>query len=375
MIIENSLLKKPGIEVEPDYDNMLKKCRIRITDVIPIPPVCVEIISNTGEVYTFGTLGNFSALIGKAKAGKSFTLSLLLACSLISGTTFQAVFRANFPDSKKVILYIDTEQSKHHVHRALKRICTLSSVSEPDNLIVHALRSNNPLERLGAIEFAILNTPNLGMVVIDGIRDLVTSINDEEQATMLTSKLLKWTEERNIHIVTVLHQNKNDQNARGHLGTELINKAETVISVSVDSGNKDIRLIAPEQCRDKEFGQLAFSIDENGLPQIIEDWIPGKSEPERRKKTPPYEIPPETHKVVLKDVFSIQANMIRSELKRATVANVSRHLGYDIGANKADDWITHWMQFKHIITTGTPGTKACKYSINSTGTINPTELT
>ena len=92
-------------------------------------------------------------------------------------------------------------------------------------------------------------------------------------------------------------------------------------------------------------------------------------------KTPPYEIPPETHKIVLKDVFSIQSAMIRSELKRATIANLSRHLGYDIGANKADEWITHWLQFKHIITTGTPGTKACKYSANSTGTINPTELT
>jgi hypothetical protein len=90
---------------------------------------------------------------------------------------------------------------------------------------------------------------------------------------------------------------------------------------------------------------------------------------------PPYEVVPETHRVILKDVFSVQKAMIRSELKRATIANLSRYLGYDIGANKADEWITHWLHFKLIVTTGTPGTKACKYSINSTGIINSTELT
>jgi hypothetical protein len=32
-----------------------------------------------------------------------------------------------------------------------------------------------------------------------------------------------------IHIHTILHQNKADENARGHIGTELNNKAETVL--------------------------------------------------------------------------------------------------------------------------------------------------
>ena len=38
------------------------------------------------------------------------------------------------------------------------------------------------------IEFAIENTSDVELVIVDGIRDLVSSINDEEQATKIASK-------------------------------------------------------------------------------------------------------------------------------------------------------------------------------------------
>ena len=37
----------------------------------------------------------------------------------------------------------------------------------------------------------------------------------------------------------ILHQNKGDENARGHIGTELNNKAETVLLVEKDKGDAD----------------------------------------------------------------------------------------------------------------------------------------
>ncbi len=41
---------------------------------------------------------------------------------------------------------------------------------------------------------------------------------------------MKWTELHNIHICTVIHENYGSAKARGHIGTELANKAETVNS-------------------------------------------------------------------------------------------------------------------------------------------------
>jgi len=360
---EQALANMPGMLKEPDFKAILSNCRINVNDIIPIPPICIEIIID-GVRYTFGTLGDFTLLIGKAKAGKTFALSLILAAALISGTPFQKVFLATFPDNKKTVLYFDTEQSRYYVQKALKRICDISGVQLPANLIVYSLRGLTPAERLQVIEFAIYNTENIGMAVIDGIRDLITSINDEEQACMIATKLLKWTQDLNIHVITVLHQNKGDSNARGHLGAELTNKCQTVVSVS-KAENKNVSVISPEFCKDKDFESIAFSIDIDGLPNIIDGYTQSATSSEQRKKSAPYEVPPVSHKAITKDIFSIQPEMIRSELRTAGSANISRHLGYDIGKNKTDEWITHWLQFKYIITTGTPGTKACKYSINN----------
>jgi hypothetical protein len=170
------------------------------------------------------------------------------------------------------VIYFDTEQSKYYVQKAVKRICTQIDQPEPKNLHAFHLRSLNPAERLQFIETEIYSNDKIGFVVIDGIKDLVTSINDEAEATMIASKLLKWTEERNIYLVTVLHQNKSDNNARGHIGTELINKAQTVLSVTKAEKDDNISIVEPLQCRDIEPEIFAFEINEFGIPVIAEDF-------------------------------------------------------------------------------------------------------
>lgn len=68
-------------------------------------------------------------------------------------------------------------------------------------------------------------------MIIDGIRDFVYDINSPSEATKIITMLMQWTDERQIHIHAILHQNKGDENTRGHIGTELNNKAETVLLV------------------------------------------------------------------------------------------------------------------------------------------------
>ena len=96
------------------------------------------------------------------------------------------------------------------------------------------LRKYTPEERIAIVREAIYRTENVGLVVIDGIRDMVYDINSPSESTKVISLLMTWTGERHIHIHTILHQNKGDENARGHIGTELSNKAETVLQVEKD---------------------------------------------------------------------------------------------------------------------------------------------
>ena len=248
------------------------KYKIDINEIIPPPQIAWSLANTkTDNKAILGTLGNFSLIIGKAKARKSFYVNIALSTALSIDLTLGR-FIGTLPKEQNEVLYIDTEQGKYHVQLAVKRICKLLNESEPKNLHTYYLRSLTPKERLQFIETEIYSNDKLGFVVIDGIKDLVTSINDEEQATMIASKLLKWTEERNIHIVTVLHQNKSDANARGHIGTELINKAETVLEVAKAENNNSISIVTPLQCRNIEPEVFAFEINEFGLPIIAENY-------------------------------------------------------------------------------------------------------
>ena len=199
-----------------------------------------EILKVQGSVI--GTLGNFSASIGKAKSKKTFNVSAIVAAALKNGTVLN--YTAELPENKRKILYVDTEQSSYHcakVARRSLRMAGLPTGSNHENLEFLVLRKYTPEERIAIVKEAIYRTENVGLVIIDGIRDMVYDINSPGESTKVISLLMTWTGERNIHIHTILHQNKGDENARGHIGTELSNKAETVLQVEKDSKNPDIK--------------------------------------------------------------------------------------------------------------------------------------
>jgi predicted ATP-dependent serine protease len=248
------------------------KFKIDVNEVIPPPQIAWSLINTKSEGEAMlGTLGDFGLIIGKAKSRKSFFISIAVSTAL-GNDAILGRFKSYLPQDKNEVIYFDTEQSKYYVQKAVKRICTQINQPEPKNLHAFHLRSLNPKERLEFIEAEIYSNDKIGFVVVDGIKDLVTSINDEAEATMIASKLLKWTEERNIYLVTVLHQNKSDNNARGHIGTELINKAQTVLSVTKAENDNNISIVEPLQCRDVEPEIFAFEINEFGIPVIAEDY-------------------------------------------------------------------------------------------------------
>lgn len=253
-----------------DLDEVLENLEVSANEIILPPQKAWEKVQENSTAILW-TLGNFSLINGKPKSRKSFFISIAVSTVLKSDLLLNQ-FRGCLTHDKRKVIYFDTEQSKYHLQLALRRICKQIEADIPEDLKEYHLRSKNPLERLKIIEYAIYNTPNLGFVVIDGIKDLVNSINDEAEATMIASKLLKWTEDLNIHIVTVLHQNKSDKNARGHIGTELINKAETVLSVTKNEKDNDISIVAAQMCRNIEPNPFAFEINEEGLPVLVENF-------------------------------------------------------------------------------------------------------
>ncbi len=354
----SGLLNSDNRDSESNNDLWEKLQTVKIDPLkqIPKPPTCLWFLKDYKE-FPVSSLGDFSLIIGKAKSKKTFAIGMMIAAAG-SNDAIQQTIRGQLPKERSKILYFDTEQSEYHVKLAMNRICALLDLKVPKNIETYHLRKFPPLERLKMIETAIYKVPDVGMVVIDGIRDLVTSINDETQATNISSSLLKWTGELGIHIMTVLHQNKNDSNARGHLGTELVNKAATVLSVEkVTEGSKSV--VKAESCRGIEPPEFAFYIDDEGLPCIC-DYVPNKR---GAKVLKPEDIDYEMHRGVLIDLFALEEKPKLSSLKQR-IKDLFQLRGISFGINKADEFRNYYQHKAFIKNEGASGTRNSYYIKN-----------
>lgn len=157
-----------------------------------------EILKANGTVV--GTLGNFSASIGKAKSKKTFNVSAIVAAALKNGTVL--LYSAELPKDKRKILYVDTEQSPYHCLKVMERILRMAGLPtdrDSEHLEFLALRKYTPKERIAAVEQAIYNTPELGLVVIDGVtRNFAASLFRNIKYFTLRKLYLcrKWMQKR-----------------------------------------------------------------------------------------------------------------------------------------------------------------------------------
>ena len=125
-------------------------------------------------------------------------------------------------------------------------------------------------------------------------------------------------DDRQIHIHTILHQNKGDENARGHIGTELNNKAETVLLVEKDKGNSDISHVSAMHIRAMDFEPFAFCINDRALPELAEGYKPEARKPGRPsvEKFDPYkDISEPQHRAALEAAFALKEEYGYKELE------------------------------------------------------------
>ena len=225
------------------------------------------------------------AITGKAKSGKTFVTSMLMACCItqkvlalerhtdIKGYTDLA----DLTDFKPLrVLWYDTEQSdestqdilKNRVFRMVNPKPDLFSQRSGEQFDVFNVRAVEWKERRSLLKEAVRRyEPDL--VIVDGIRDLVNDINDGVLAQEVMEELLHLATEKNCCIVCVLHQNKGseDHNLRGWIGTELMNKAFEVYACEKMMPQRVFKL---EQTLTRKYDieqTMYFEVNEQGLPQ------------------------------------------------------------------------------------------------------------
>lgn len=278
---------------------MLSACQIKVTDTYETPPQIIWIDNST-----IATLGNFSASTGKAKSKKTFNVSAIVAASLAGKQVLN--YRAHLPEGKRRILYVDTEQSRYHCHNVLERILKLADLpttTDNENLDFIGLREYSPSLRIQIIDYALQQKRGYGLVIIDGIRDLMLDINSTSESVEVINKMMEWSSKYDLHIHCVLHLNKGDNNVRGHIGTEMSNKAETVLVISKNNENPSVSEVHALHIREKEFQPFAFTIDDNGLP-ILAECSTSLDKPKPRQRSSYTELSIEQHREALSAAFN-----------------------------------------------------------------------
>jgi len=258
-------------DLPSNFMKMFEAAKIDLTQDIPYPPNVLSIgehaYGQTTYPTTFGTEGNFSCISGAAKSRKSFFKALLVA-SYIAGDTYK--FAPNIKSHRttdKVILDFDTEQSTFHALRSFKKVQAMVGASYK-NYYPFSLRQFSKAERLDFIDKCISYEKNLGLVIIDGIVDLCLDFNDQKSCDLVVGKLLEWTDKTQCHIIVIIHTNQDTSKARGHLGTFIQQKAETVTFLTKE---ETLTKVHVKETRGYPIDDFWFAIDNDGLPYVKEN--------------------------------------------------------------------------------------------------------
>lgn len=221
-----------------------------------------------------GSEGNLSVIVGEAKSKKSFLCTALVGDLLrIPPKEGDTGPKNGFNLRPVKTLWLDTEQSELHVRKIARRLAYLTQWHSEERIHplvkLYALREEPPKERLKILRQAI-DAYRPKLVVVDGIADLQHNTNDLEESERIVTELMALSSAYNCHILSVLHANPNSDKARGHLGSALQRKAETVLFVH-RVGEQSV--VEPQFCRNEPFDRFSFIIEnpiDEGVPSACD---------------------------------------------------------------------------------------------------------
>ena len=246
----------------------------------------------------FSKVGGLAAITGQKKNGKSFVLTQLMAAILGNGCEKTQRYLPGLTVPERTIkylghepkvLYVDTEMEKLSSAKVLRRVHWLCDwdMKYPNDRFAVLWLKNMPKDtekkvyrqRYEMIRLAI-DAIQPDVVFVDGLRDLLASINDEETATAILDDFGSLAEERRMSIWLALHQNPSRKNEddegkmRGWAGTELGNKvSDTLVSIKSKTSNGVTFTVKQVDARDKDMDDWQFEVTEDagnlGVPRIF----------------------------------------------------------------------------------------------------------
>lgn len=162
-------------------------------------------------------------------------------------------FKRTSFNSTHTIVYVDTERNlSEQLPYALQSIqikAGYDKADHPINFEYISLLQINRKERFAALNeylnYIKQKTNNPLFIVLDVSTDCIEDFNKTDKSMELIDLMNMAINEHNVIFLCLIHENPKSDKARGHFGTELMNKASTVMQVGFekDANQNDTDII------------------------------------------------------------------------------------------------------------------------------------
>ena len=151
-------------------------------------------------------------------------------------------------ESDSVVCYMDTERNLNdqlpYALQCIQVNAGFNIQDQLDHFVFTSLLEFRREERISALEayLAYLRdqfTQHI-FIILDVVSDCVSDFNRTEDSMRLIDMLNVMVNRYNATFLCVIHENPNQQKARGHLGTELFNKATTAIQLAAEQNGEGV---------------------------------------------------------------------------------------------------------------------------------------
>jgi len=191
------------------------------------PKETETVISFMGSKFL--TTGNLSTIISKAGTGKSSVCEAIMS-ALINPECDGLGFKVKLSGYRNKILYIDGERTIHDTWNSWHRVMQRSETAKPlivNQLIIANFKAIGINERIKHTTEILQKNNDIGLVIFDGGGDFVADTNSNIEANIFKD----WINTFNptISVLATLHSNPTDNKPRGHIGSELWRRSESVL--------------------------------------------------------------------------------------------------------------------------------------------------
>jgi len=325
----------PKPEIDPELLAVYDLLKIAKYDPDSNPPPDTTVLTIGGRPV--GSLGNFAALTGKPKAGKTTFLASMLGSAYLPGDIWD--IKLTTPVDRPFIQYYDTEQSLYYFHRLMTRVKKMIGMENlPRNLSGFLLREFDPAKLMQMIELGIALNPNASIIFIDGFLDLCENYNDERASLGVIRWLKRITKQYNVFILGVIHQSKKEAYSLGHLGSAVDRWAESTMQIEKDQTRKFITLSALLLRNTiDEFTPVTIMHNGEDFEKADIDLTAKKAQIQKN----PSEFTDVEHKYILSQVIP-EAGILHADLIEAVYENKG------FSKIKCRHFITYWIEQQYV---------------------------